>query len=198
MGALHAWFLKLSERWLIKVRNAFLSFISRASVHPDPDRLLEQAEMLITSCRDETDLRRAVSNAYYAVFHYALRGAADLTIGVANRGTPRYELAYCSVEHKRFKELCNQIAGGIPSKSVIPYAPPSPDYFGPVADFARLCPNIQEERHSADYHPTARFDDVRALQAVSHARAAIKFIEAATTEQREAFLTLLLFKPRQP
>jgi hypothetical protein len=71
------------------VSSVFLLFILRGSVHPDPDRLLEQAETLISNHSDETDLRRAVSAAYYALFHYALRAATDMMIGSASRGTPR-------------------------------------------------------------------------------------------------------------
>jgi uncharacterized protein (UPF0332 family) len=167
-------------------------------VHPDPERLLEQAEVLITNRNDETDLRRAVSAAYYALFHYALRAAADLTIGAPNRGTPRYSLAYCSVDHVRLKTLRDQLRGAIPQDVILPYAPPPPAYFGKIVAFVRLAVNLQQERHYADYHPTAPFDDARAKQAIADARIAIKAFEGATPEERDAFLTLLLFKPRQP
>jgi hypothetical protein len=167
-------------------------------VHPDPGRLLEQAEILIKNHKDETDLRRAVSTAYYAVFHYALRAAADLTAGAGNRATPRYSLVYCSVDHVRLKNLRDQLRGAAPQDVILPYAPPPPAYFGKVAVFARLAANLQLERHYADYHPTEYFDDARALQAVLAAQEAINTFEAATAEQRDAFLMLLLFKPRQP
>jgi uncharacterized protein (UPF0332 family) len=167
-------------------------------VHPDPERLLEQAETLITRHGDETDLRRAVSATYYALFHYALRAAADLMIGAASRGAPQYSLAYCSIDHARLKTLRDQMRGPAPQDVILPYAPPAPAYFGKMSAFVRLTVNLQQERHYADYHPTIRFDEPRARQAVSTARIAIKAFEDSTAEQREAFLTLLLFKPRQP
>jgi hypothetical protein len=79
-----------------------------------------------------------------------------------------------------------------------PYTPPSG--FGDIVRFAGLVLNLQEERHLADYHPEprARFDDARSEQAISDAWEAIRKFEAATVEQREAFLTLLLFEPRKP
>ena len=163
-------------------------------MHPDPDRLLEQAEALYDNYKDETDLRSAVRTAYYAVFHYALRAAADLVVGQANRSTPRYNLAYCSVEHKRLKTLCGQLRSR--NHVILPYAPLGG--FGGLIVFARLVLNLQQERHRADYQPMAHFDEARAEQAVSAAREAIKAFEAANTEQREALLTLLLFEPRQP
>jgi hypothetical protein len=165
-------------------------------VHPDPDRLLEVAEALYDKHKDETDLRQAVSAAYYALFHYTLRAAADLVIGAANRNIPRYNLAYCSIDHKRLKILRDQLRGKAPNEVVLPYAPPGG--FGQIAVFARLVVNLQEERHRADYHPIARFDEARTLQAISNARDAIRHFEAASVEQRESFLTLLLFVPRQP
>jgi hypothetical protein len=170
----------------------------RVSVNPDPDSLLKQAEMLFnhSTTKDETDLRRAVSAAYYAVFHYALRAAADLMIGASSRGTPRYNIVYCSVDHGRLKTLRDQLKGTTPEKVILPFSPPGPAYFGGAAVFVRLAMNLQDERHHADYHPMERFDEARAFQAISDARAAIKAFEGATVEQREAFLTLLLFKPR--
>ena len=53
------------------VRSVFLLFsLGKRVVHPDPDRLFEQADTLINSHKDETDLRRAMSAAYYGVFHF--------------------------------------------------------------------------------------------------------------------------------
>jgi len=165
-------------------------------VHPDPSALLAQAETLYTNSANETDIRRVVSTAYYAVFHYMLRAAADLVIGRANRGTFRYNLAYCNVEHKRVKTLCGHIRQR--NIDIQPYTPPGG--FGEIVSFAELVLNLREERHRADYHPepSARFDDARTQQAISDAWEAIRKFEAATVEQREAFLTLLLFEPRKP
>jgi len=61
-------------------------------VHPDPDRLFEQADALITGYKDETDLRRAISTAYYGVFHFILRYVADRIAGPGNRSTDLYNL----------------------------------------------------------------------------------------------------------
>ncbi len=167
-------------------------------MHPDPQRLLEQAEAFYSNANDETDLRMAVRSAYYAVFHFSLRSAADLLAGGAHRGTARYNLVYCSVQHKRLKTLCGQLRGSVPERIILPYSPPPPSYFGRIAVFARLVPGLQEERHRADYHPIVRFDKARTLQAISTALDAIEHFEAASIEQRQAFLMLLLFEPRQP
>jgi len=59
-------------------------------VHPDPERLFEQADALINGYKNETDLRRAISTAYYGVFHFVLRHVADTVAGVGNRSTNLY------------------------------------------------------------------------------------------------------------
>lgn len=64
----------------------------------DPDHLLDQAERLLAPTvgagpARPTDLCRAVSATYYAVFHAGLIAAADLFTGTAERGTLLYGLA---------------------------------------------------------------------------------------------------------
>ena len=165
-------------------------------MHPDPQLLLATAEALYTNSANETAMRRVVSTAYYAVFHHMLRAAADLAIGSANQGTFRYNLAYCSVEHKRVKTLCSHVRQR--NIHIQPYTPAGG--FDEIVRFAQLVLNLHEERNLADYHPEPRagFDDARTQQAISDAWEAIKQFKAATDEQREVFLTLLLFEPRKP
>lgn len=163
---------------------------------PDPDRLFEHADMLIDNPRGETDLRRAISAAYYALFHSILRAAADLVCGAANRATPRYNLAYRSVDHKRLKTVCEQLKASKINDKVKPYEPIGG--FGDIADFAKLALILYEQRIQADYDLLRHFTVRKAQLVVIEARNAMRKFEAATAEQREAFLTLLLFEPRQP
>jgi hypothetical protein len=163
-------------------------------VHPDPGRLLEQAKMLIETHKDETDLRRAVSAAYYALFHYTLKAAADFVIGSANCSTPRYNLAYRSIDHGVLKDIYRQLSAPTLNDKVKPYAPAGG--FAILADFARLTLNLQGERNLADYDLMQRFNVTRAEQAISTASDAIKIFESASVGEHEAFLPLLLFKIR--
>jgi hypothetical protein len=163
-------------------------------VHPDPDRLFEQADALINNHNDETDLRRAVSAAYYGVFHFTLRALADWIIGSANRSTARYGLVYRSVDHKVLRTLCDQIRGSKVNPIILPFEPVGG--FGLVKNFARDVLNLYEQRILADYDPARPLGHPDALGAVSIARPAVADFQAATPEQREAFLTLLAFRPR--
>jgi hypothetical protein len=163
-------------------------------VHPDPDRLFEQAETLINSHQDETDLRRSISTAYYGIFHFILRYVADTITGPGNRSTELYNLVYRSVEHKSLKTLCDQFRGSTLSKQVKPYEPVGG--FGPIIEFSRLTATLYEQRIWADYNPMHSFNLSGTRVAVSDAREAVKYFKAATAEQRGGFLALLLIKPR--
>jgi uncharacterized protein (UPF0332 family) len=160
---------------------------------PDPEHLFEQADALAARPQArQTDLRRAVSAAYYGAFHFTLTAAADMVVGASNQSTARYALVYRSVDHSRLRALCSQLGGTKPQN--VPLAPSGG--FGMIADFARITANLYELRNLADYDPARNFTPNGAKVAISDAREAIKWFQQGTVEQQEAFLTLLLFKPR--
>jgi hypothetical protein len=84
--------------------------------NPDFNHLFEQADRLITPLPSEseprqTDLRRAVSAAYYGVFHFMVTAAVDMFVGEANRGTAQYNFAHRTVTHAWLRELCDHLRG---------------------------------------------------------------------------------------
>lgn len=85
----------------------------------NPNHLLEQADRLIAAPAAgpprQVDLRRAISSAYYALFHMTLTALADEMVGALYRNTSRYALIHRSVSHNTIKELCLNL-----SKSSIP------------------------------------------------------------------------------
>jgi hypothetical protein len=166
----------------------------KRKVHPDPDRLFDQADALVNNYQDETDLRRAISTAYYGVFHFTLRALADWIVGAAHRSAALYVLVYRSVDHKILRALCDQFRGFRLNAAIQPYEPAGG--FGPVESFARSVLYLFEQRISADYDPAHLFDPTEVSGTVSSARAAARNFQAATPEQREAFLTLLAFRAR--
>jgi hypothetical protein len=163
-------------------------------VHPDPDRLFEHADALINGHKDETDLRRAISTAYYGVFHFILRHVADTIAGSGNRSTNLYSVVYRSVEHKPLKDLCDQFRATILGPKVKPYAPTGD--FGQIVDFAGLVYQLYEQRILADYVPVLTFDIVNSRVIVGYGREAVKFFNTATPEQRAAFVALLVIKTK--
>ena len=65
------------------------------------DHLLDQAERLTTplglGAPRQADLRRAISAAYYGVFHAVATEAADEFVGRTQRDSARYALVYRSI-----------------------------------------------------------------------------------------------------
>jgi uncharacterized protein (UPF0332 family) len=160
---------------------------------PDPERLFGQAAALATSAEArQTDLRRAISAAYYGLFHFTLTAAADMVVGSDNRSSARYSLVYRSIDQLRLRALSAQLSGTKPQN--LPLVPSGG--FGTIADFARIVGYLYELRNLADYDPSRDFTPEEAKSAISDARQAIKWFQQGTTEQQQAFLTLLLFRAR--
>ena len=164
----------------------------------NPDHLFEQAEELIApppaGPPRQVDLRRAISAAYYGVFHYIITAAADEFVGVT-KNTKRYALVYRSVNHRGLRDLCYEAKKPQPSARYSNYAPSNG--FGPnIQAFASPFVELQEKRHSADYDPSKRMKTSDAALAISTARSAIRRFERASEPRRKAFLALLLFPPR--
>lgn len=165
----------------------------------NPEHLFNQADMLAAAtpagAPRQADLRRAVSAAYYGLFHAALAALADEFVGVTQRGTDRYALAYRSVEHRTLRELCEEIRKPTPRPKYARYMPTGG--FGPgIAAFASAIIELQERRHDADYDPSLRVNRADAHAAVATARAALDGFVRADGAERRIFLTLLAFPPR--
>jgi uncharacterized protein (UPF0332 family) len=156
---------------------------------PVPEDLLEQADGLTIEGASETNLRRAISNAYYALFHLALTAAADMVAGGDSppRASPRYSLVYRSVDHSRLRWLCDAVRKTNPQKVPLTL----PDGFGSLADFARITLSLFELRALADYHPSTEFPLEETRIKVREARQALDSFRQGSSEQREAFLTML-------
>jgi hypothetical protein len=117
---------------------------------PDPDELLQQADALAAKPgATQADLRRAISAAYYAIFHFTMAAAADMFFGTATPSASAYTVVYRSVDHEALRSLCAQLSQSKPQNVAIPLSS-----FGTIADFARVTANLQEQRHSADYDPS--------------------------------------------
>lgn len=165
----------------------------------NPDHLLEQADHLIErrtadgEPRD-VDLRRAVSAAYYGVFHYVIAAATDAFIGSAARGTTSHTLVYRSIDHRVLRSLCMEVKKQKLSAKYHLYAPTG--FAREVKSFAGSVIELQEKRHSADYDPSATFNVRRTALMLDEARQAIGRFANASADQRRAFLLLLLFPPR--
>ncbi len=109
----------------------------------NPEHLLEQADLLINrpGRPRQANLRRAVSTAYYAVFHYTVKSAAELVVGLsARRSTPEvYARVYRAIDHGDLRNRLNETRVRSISSN--------------IGKFARAVIQLQQERHRADYDP---------------------------------------------
>jgi uncharacterized protein (UPF0332 family) len=167
---------------------------------PDPDHLLDQADRLIAStgrgAARHVDLRRAISSAYYALFHAVTAQATDELVGRSHRQTQRYRRVYRCVEHKALRKLFGDIV-----KPTLPrkYANHAPDGgFGHGLEyFATTLVQLQDQRHLADYDPLFPVTRGGAIGTVQKAREALERFRDSEPARRRELLTLVLFPPRE-
>jgi hypothetical protein len=96
-------------------------------VHED---LLEQAERLATfdvRKPKQANLRRAISAAYYAVFHLLVDEGCRVQIGAQHNQSPFRQVLGRAFAHGVMKEACRSFGGGTLKKGVArgcPWASP--------------------------------------------------------------------------
>ena len=153
----------------------------------NPHDLMEVAGALAESGHappTQARLRRAVSTAYYAMFHCLAASAADLFIGTVR--SPAWHRTYRALEHGRARSACRQ-------------AQTMSEFPAGVRDFAKAFVVLQTERQQADYAldmDAYRKSDV--LRRIASAEQAIGRFEQADVAARRAFAAQVLFRQRSP
>ncbi|MXZ90037.1 MAG: hypothetical protein F4W95_10640 [Chloroflexi bacterium] len=115
-------------------------------------------------------LRRAISTAYYAMFHVLANSNADLIAGPRTPANePRWIAIYRSLRHYRAE---NPLHGW-------------PHLFSPpVQNFALVIGGIKAERESADYNPDVNFVQNEVVTWIDSAERAIIDFNAASPQER--------------
>jgi hypothetical protein len=133
----------------------------------------------------QSDLKRAISSAYYAMFHALCRTVADGMIGTAGsiRSAPAWRQAYRSVEHGFAKAQCS-------NGKVMTRFPQE------IQDFGNLFVKLQEDRHNADYDPMSRFQRSDVVQIIAAVEETIKLYRRAPVKDRRAFAVWATMKAR--
>jgi len=128
-------------------------------------------------------LKRAVSTAYYALFEALARECADSLVGTGRaRGSSTWGQVYRALEHGFAKNACSQAKNLSLPASIIAFA----DTFTA----------LQEQRHQADYDPTARFSRAEVIDLINSAETAIRSLRSATRTERRDFAVLVLLRRR--
>ena len=148
--------------------------------------LLDAADKLIEERpRSSAFKRRAVSTAYYAVFHALAKSCADCLLPSSDRSTDAYSRVYRALEHGSLKAAFGK--------------EPLRDHIV-LRRIGDLVVPLQSERHRADYLPPIKnvFSQREAKKLVDQARQAVSAIEALGATDRRILATSLLFRVRQP
>ncbi len=166
---------------------------------PDPADLLGVARELAGASGDpsrtEAHLRRAVSTAYYALFHKILRAAAERFIGADQQDSAGYALIYRSFEHRRMKEVCEALDVPILREKLrasLGRSMVSQD----TRDFANAFGDLQEYRHLADYHPSRPFGFSEVSSLIDRAAVAMEAFDRIAPQEQADILALLMVGAR--
>jgi uncharacterized protein (UPF0332 family) len=139
-------------------------------------------------------LRRAVSSAYYALYHcIGLEGAGTLL----PNGTSEQQLWVArAFGHRQIKDCCAWIAGrqGGVTKAVGPLVQSlKQTSFLNVSD--AFC-DLQEARHRADYDHLAAFAKATVAAHIDDAEKAMSEVTGASPQDREAFFVLVALRTK--
>ena len=131
----------------------------------------------------QTDLRRAVSTAYYALFHCLAATASDLLTG-DGRG-PEWHQVYRALEHGKAKRACRQqeAMGAFPTE---------------IHSFGETFAELQGARQEADYSLEGEYPHSDVLAIIDAAERTINEFEQVDIRHLRRFVVHVLFKRRQP
>lgn len=133
----------------------------------------------------DDELRRAISTAYYALFHSMAASCADTLIGTNPNTRPQvlWEQTYRTLEHGRARERCLGRMIGIFPRNIQSFA----------AQFA----DMQYQRHDADYKPSVQFSQSEVLRFINESDIRIRAFENTAADNRRAFAVYVLFDLKQ-
>ena len=150
------------------------------------DDLLDIARRLAEVNPTQTDLRRAISSVYYAVFHAICQSNADTLVGddPQDRDQLAWRQAYRALEHGYARQRCER-------------ARRETRFDVEVQILADYFPAIQHLRHQADYDPDKIFVQQEILSTVAEASARVDIFRSALPRERRAFAVYILMRERQ-
>jgi hypothetical protein len=129
--------------------------------------------------------RKAISAAYYAVFHALCECCADCVIGDSDeaRRIEGWLLVYRAVDHGHARKISD-------SKEVASIG-------GQVVTFAQAFIYLQTLRHDVDYNPRNEVDFWDVASAIGEANRALDALAVAPQADRRAFAALMLVRARR-
>ena len=128
-------------------------------------------------------VRRAASNAYYAMFHYLAQSNATALAGHPTNPTTAaaWSRIYRGLDHTTARRELQKNRLGLSSRA---------------RHFADTFRDMQEQRHSADYDPNAVITTDDSATFLDRAESTILGFTQITTDERVHIATLTLVRPR--
>ena len=138
----------------------------------------------------ETNLRRAVSTTYYAIFHCMAAFGADLLAGdsSADRNNSAWRQAYRALDHGNAKTRCESA-----EIARFPVA---------IRNLAKSFIAMQKKRHYADYDPATTYNGKSVtksavVQDIRNAETVIRHVGSVSKKDLRAFAIFVLLKHRK-
>ena len=132
----------------------------------------------------QAELRRAVSAAYYALFHALARCYADTLVGAtpASRSQPAWTQTYRALEHGYAKNQC--------VRPIIRKFPPE------IRAFGRAFSEMQRNRTIADYATESALSRAETIRLIDWTEEVIADFATAPAADRRAFSVYVLLRIR--
>lgn len=132
----------------------------------------------------QSDLKRAVSTVYYALFHALARCCADSMIGAAKKGRANraWQQVYRSLDHGIARKACqNGDINRFPQE---------------IQDFSNTFVGMQLKRHSADYDPFFKVYKSQVLIDIENVKSVLGSFSKTGMTHKKAFAAWVLLKQR--
>jgi hypothetical protein len=124
----------------------------------------------------QASLRRSISAAYYALFHFLIEEATRLTIGAGHNRNALRQFASRSFVHGKMKTACDEFTKATPKSDALKPFWPALAVQGNT-DLKTVALNfidLQEARHEADYNLSRHFTRQDATTATDKTQDAIE------------------------
>jgi uncharacterized protein (UPF0332 family) len=144
--------------------------------------LLKQARSLASQDPNrpkDASIRRAISIAYYSLFHFLLDEASGILVGASqNDKSLRHLLSRCFV-HSRMVSACTRIVGLVKnptsaSPAYTPFARSIQNQANDLQVVAKTFKDLQEHRHRADYDLREHYTRAQALKSIADVEDAMR------------------------
>ena len=152
-----------------------------------PRDLLDTAVLLVNARKNkprQSDLKRAISTIYYAMFHELARCCANNFVGTARNGRSNsaWRQVYRSLDHGVAKSQCKNA-----KVTKFPQG---------IQDFASTFVTLQVKRHSVDYDPFVKVYKSEVFVDMASVESAIAAFAACALKDKKAFVAWVLLKDR--